>query len=93
MKFARLVPFALCFALGACDSIPPARPSMTVVAGPNVPEQKFSGDVVACQDRAQAAAGTAAKVAGELDRQNQYDAVYSDCMLERGHTVSQPVAR
>jgi hypothetical protein len=90
MKFARVVPFALCFALGACDSMPPARPSMTVVAGPKVTEQKFAGDVVACQERAQATAGTAANVA---DRQNQYDAVYSDCMLERGHTISQPVAR
>jgi hypothetical protein len=93
MKFAGVVPFALCFALGACDSIPPAGPSMTVVAGPKVTEQKFAGDAVACQERAQATAGTAANIAGHLDRQNQYDAVYSDCMLERGYTISQPVAR
>ncbi|MDI9848122.1 hypothetical protein QM467_08660 [Rhodoblastus sp. 17X3] len=66
---------------------------MTVVAGPKVTEQKFAGDVVACRERAQAAAGTAVNVAGHLDRQNRYDAVYSDCMLERGYTVSQPVAR
>jgi hypothetical protein len=93
MKFAGMVAFALCFTLGACDSIPPARPSMTVVAGPKVTEQKFAGDVVACQERAQAAARTAANIAGQLDRQNQYDAAYSDCMMERGHTISQPVAR
>ncbi|WP_296707167.1 hypothetical protein [Rhodoblastus sp.] len=93
MKFARVVPFVLCFALGACDSIPPAGPSMTVVAGPKVTEQKFAGDVVACRERAQAAAGTAANAAGQLDRQSRYDAVYSDCMLERAYTISQPVAR
>ena len=93
MKIAGVVAFALCLALGACDSISPAGPSMTVVAGPKVTEEKFAGDVVACRERAQAAAGSAANAAGHLDRQNRYDAVYSDCMLERGNTISQPVGR
>lgn len=99
MKFAGFVAFALCLALGACSSLPsvgpnltPVGPSVTATAGSKVTEQKFASDVAACRARAQAAmeAATAADQAG---RQNQYDSAYSDCILERGYKISQPVAR
>jgi hypothetical protein len=93
MKFLNFAIFAPCLALGACSgvaSLTPAGPSMTATSGPSVNEEKFAGDAAACRSRAQNA--TESAPADQLGRQNQYDRVYSDCMLERGNAISQPLA-
>jgi hypothetical protein len=93
MKFFKFAPIALCLVLGACASPPPAGPSVSAIAAPNVSERKFARDDAACQARAHAGTAQAAAVAGQLGLQGQYDSIYTDCMVDRGYTVSETVAR
>jgi hypothetical protein len=82
----------LCLALGACSSVPPTGPTVSAIAGQNVSDQKFARDAGACRARAQAAVDKAA-AAGQFGLQDQYNAIYTDCMLNRGYTVSETVVR
>jgi hypothetical protein len=94
MKPMKMAPVALCLALGACASVPPSAPTVTAMAGPNVPEKKFVQDDAACRARAYGSVEQAAAVAGQFGLQGQYNNVYSQCMIERGgYTIEQPVPR
>lgn len=82
----------LALVLGACASTPPTGPTVSAVAGSNVSDQKFARDDAACRTRAYAATSSSA-AAGQLGLQDQYNSIYSDCMLNRGYEISERVAR
>jgi hypothetical protein len=94
MKQVRL---ALCGALvsvlAACAAPPPSGPSVAVLAGPKISDEKFARDDSACRARAETSVRQAAAVAGQFGVQGQYDSVYSDCMLPRGYEVSERAPR
>ncbi|MCI4678904.1 hypothetical protein K9U39_11170 [Rhodoblastus acidophilus] len=96
-KFPKIAPLALALALplalGACASAPPSGPTVSAIAGPNVSNRKFARDDSACRARAYAATVKAATIAGQFGLQDQYNSVYSNCMLDRGYTISETVTR
>jgi hypothetical protein len=91
-RWIRFAPVALCLSLGACASVPPTGPTVTAVAGSRVSDAKFARDDAACRSRAYAATERTAAAGGQFDLQRQYNSIYSDCMLNRGYTISEQVA-
>ncbi len=89
-KLAKFASMALPLALTACASTPPTGPTVSAVAGSNVSDRKFARDDSACRARAYAAASRSA-AAGQFGLQDQYNSIYSDCMLNRGYEISQTV--
>ncbi len=90
-RWTRFAPVALCLSVGACASIPPTGPTVTAIAGSRVSNGKFARDDGACQARAYAATQRSAAAGGQFDLQHQYNSIYSDCMLNRGYTISEQV--
>ena len=89
-KLTRFASLALPLALGACVSTPPTGPTVSAVAGSNISDRKFARDDSACRARAYAATSRSA-AAGQFGLQDQYNSIYSDCMLNRGYEISQTV--
>jgi hypothetical protein len=87
MKTQRILPLALCLALGSCAV--PTGPTVVAVAPENFTDARFASDAAACRASAQSAVDAAA-ANGVLGLQGQYDQVYAQCMGGRGYSIDFP---